>query len=555
MTNQDFRKTTSGITLGKKLFTGQTITASQITSLLIQAGVPIPKEVIVTADVAQILLAGGAISTGSASINSFLGKGTGMAGVSSAALQLLNITGLVNPNSPTGQVLTIGTDVAMIVATSGLNVLADVKFILDMVNIIGNWEGKAKADAQNALAQVIANRERPQQTAAAFSFKDYQQGKMSVFQLMGQIADEAPDFFLTYFPQLKGFVPTYDITFTAHTSDTSWWGDHNSFDASQTIVSIENAKNLIQTGIFNKYVGVPLSGFQNIFLASQNGSLQAGESRELLDPTTFGNLRKFGFPKNSIPYHPNPINRMSLNALAALSMMPPYIQKFPIGFDIGEYLQVLNLTPSDFNDDVISYAVRNPDFFPNGTPEVTPSYTYNGVDYYSPAQQNIINQNKINMQISTAEQKNFIQYDKAGWISSLRADNLGKQIVKEWGTLPVVTPNDVNQPNWYKQYGLPYSPYQGIDISQYWSALCMQDQILKDPYFTDFQRDMSFNFTQMANSITMLHSSLQFKSVCRSLNMKALENVAMFLNTAPTNLKLLKVGNGQGQTSVFGYKK
>lgn len=536
-----FRNTKGAIDAGKILFgKGSLLISPQLaTDLLRLAGVPVPKGVVVGCDVAQIIMAGGAFVTAAETASTISSYSIPVLAALSAVMDILSVTGAIDAKSPMAQGITLGIDVGLVVSSMGANVLADIKLGIDLTADIlsANISGKLQAESSQTLSAFLTSRRTGQVGAAEKTFADYTSGKMSVFQLIGQVAEESPDIFLNYFPSLKQFVPTQLLTSCVTSSGSTLFGGSQSYTQCSSWRSIFYDKWNIQSAILQGYVDPWIKPF--MALATQMDS---------------PNIAIQTFP-NGCPYiNDNTLRAngqtdrskfLALDKLAILSLMPPYFDILPdAGFDVRPYLLANFLTPADFGDTFISDEVNNSasKYFGSG-PKPQAGITFNGVSSIAkPREINYYGEGPLTL----TQRQNIINNDLKGNIAGLLDDPGARSAIYDWGNIPKLQ-----------------SDTAGITrrIRNYWSAVSILQKVMTDPYMSSASGAMnsmyfSFlyeNITPSLQYINDTHQRLTFISHARKANTFALFNIAKYLGTTPNNIVQLNKG-AVGQPAVFGYK-
>jgi hypothetical protein len=203
----------------------RTLTSPQIVSLMTAAGINVPKGAIIAADTAQLIVAGGAFAEAvddADAIGDLLNPG---AGVIQATTRLLEVCGLMDAKDPAAQVLNLGVQACLVLAAGGLNVLADIGFVITLIGDIffapdtrAQMQALSKQEAQKWDAQYINAVFQASKKQAAVNFALYQSGKLSLFQYIDAIAQESPELFYEYFPKLGAFLPPASIQQTTTTA-------------------------------------------------------------------------------------------------------------------------------------------------------------------------------------------------------------------------------------------------------------------------------------------------------------------------------------------------
>lgn len=216
MTNKEFqnfasnlKKTDFGIKFGKKLFSSpQSLTPKQITLALKQLGINVPKEVIITADLAQ------AITTGQATMVA-IDSGKNINQITQLSAQSINLyTQLANDlgwvDDESAAFVSIGADLALICASAGANVQAWIGLAIDLMNVSQINSMDAKKLATNALVDWYSTEIKTQSQSMAKNFLEYQKGSIGIFGLLASTADESPFLFennIKNNPQLQKILP------------------------------------------------------------------------------------------------------------------------------------------------------------------------------------------------------------------------------------------------------------------------------------------------------------------------------------------------------------
>lgn len=518
---------TSGFAKGANtLFTNPSaMTPTQIVQLLSMAGIKVPTGVAIGADMAQILISGGAIASDismGASIGAFVSP---TAAIMSATMDVLGKTGLIDPSSPMAQIITVGIDVALIIGSCGTNVIADLKFVMDIASIYQSQAagGQADAAAKRGISDYINARRASQMDAFATNFADYHNGKISIFGLMVDTAKDAPELFYNFFPQAASFIPPNYLQVTAIASATTLTGSATVTESQNFQSTMGLSIGRIEYDIFQNYIGKYLDQYKTINTSSPD--------------------------------------RMSIESLAMLSLMPPFIDTFPEKFDIVKYLSGYSLTFSDL-----------------GEGHIIPQ----GIDY-------LMLKNANQKKIFTQAHANMIKFDSAGdfpnmikWMDVNTYHYLLNNSMPRWNASDI----GATQSAFCRQ------------IRNFWSALSMLESAKVDQAFADansfnngissttFNSDGSVTRTGVLSKLGIPQQydptsgqplfgnifkkyddletiqafsdkakKLNFLSHCRGLNKLATQKIASFLNTTPDKLYIQNKADFGSGPAVFGVNK
>lgn len=567
-TSDALRKSDVGTKLGRSLFDPSqnlNLSPTSITSTLRTLGINVPKSVQVSADTAQIVMAGGAFANAAeagASIGAFVSP-TALA--MNAAVDLLGAVGLMDPKSPGAGLLRLGLEALMVISSGGMNIFADIAFAVDVVsNLFFPPDGrpaehaKLQALVREDASRWINNREKMQYGQIGQIYHEYQTGSLSTFAMIAKIGDAAPDLFLNYFPDFKTFVPPvqYSVVFTesGNASHGGFVGIGTSTDRITEEYDLvfnsigKYSKSDWKHVFIEKYIAVPFAPYR--FLAG----------------LTVNDLKNYGYPFFArglgVFDHKHPVARIQLSDLAILSLFPPYFQYVHDAFDIKPYLVGLGLTPHDMGYNVVQRHVGLGDFGGFRLPE-PPAITFNGVDYLTAPEQDYN---------AAASQNNYLvqkalDADRTGDIKGLLTLPAAERVVTEWGIMPYVPGSMENKlPEAYKtldpknslyqyqqyvnkqvvaQYNTRTNPNGYRNIRNFWSAIALADKMRSDSFFdpTDFKGVDTYLTT--IDAITQRHKYLTGLSAARSLNAKAKANIAGFFGTDPSNINFLPAGRGQ----------
>lgn len=388
-----------------KLFTqgANGVSAAQITMLLNQslklAGINLPVGAQITLDSAQIILAGGAfandLAIGAATLQCVGDLSTGIAGAS----QLLSTLGLIDHTA--ADFIGLGANLALALASGGANVLADIGVIISLIACVGDIgplfggnQAAATAMAKQALAKQVQAKIAPQVANAASLVALYAQGKLDMFDMIGQVALNDPTQFATLFPGLATFFPSYiPIKLVGQGSSSGWFSTKTDTET-ETFYSLLTTKQQIEDILVSQYLTAPMAPFESFETVAPVVTIQALSVLALIMQSggSGDTVINFGFDM--------------IGAMRALSITPAIL-----GDDwLFKGLQRNETDLSDWQTSLPYAPLTLPWIQP-----VTSATTVNGVNQLSPAQ---TAQNSQAAEL-VALQKLMQQYDQAGDIESL----------------------------------------------------------------------------------------------------------------------------------------
>lgn len=536
-----FRASSQGLKLGRALFDPNVqfkLSPTQITNLLRDIGVDIPSEVGTTLAAGQMIMSGGAF------VNS-ISQGKDILqitqlGLSSTnqALAVLGALGIIDNNTVFGRTVSLATNAAAVISSGGLNILADIAFICDLIsNIVFPIDERPQVSQMlkqmnyQAANQWWQDRQKPQSAARLKLIGDYQAGKISMFEFVGEFALQSPDTFSNYFPEYGIFLPPVAMKacWTAR-QDANYGGFLFIGRKTEEVIeefcldykTIFATKNLLNNVFLRKYVTDPLSPY--IFLAGMTKSY----------------VEQFGFhPDGKIKKHLDPIYpRIGANLLALLSVITKQFDYIPDDFDIVPVLRNIRMTPYQLNFPFLfRQSMTETDHYLKNDVLPRAAVTFNGVDLRIDRSQ-ASRKNKIIRDRYTAEKIEAL--DKAGDIEGLLKIPEAKAIIQEWGVLPYLDPKIEELMPIYKVTDKT-NIVNYRNIQNYFSACSIIKFMLKDSWLADqnFQNQVSqFNqYVTSAEDLEKWHTDLQFAITAKYLNVMARENVASFFKTTQTNVE------------------
>ncbi len=537
---ENLKRTAFGVKFGRAIFTGGNGAFSQrfLRASMKQLGLEIPESVELTIDAVQVVASGAALMEAVDAYESFddiRGVARASANTFATTQRLCEHMGWLKKNSDEAQILRTATNVAMLIASSGLDVKAWLSLAMDFTAFEAMNAARAQEIAITGLMQAYKARVNPQAVAAASVLKQYQEKEISVFAFVGKMAEAAPDLWPQYFPQFSTWAPVYSTGLVSRAETVTWYGSHNSYAATHFWKTIAG------------YTPDQLRGF--VF-------------KYLVEPT----LKPYKISNDVYEIQ----GKASLRTLSILSTMCgfTYVDKQT---DYSRLLVENQVTLSDFKDPVIiSYLQRLED--PRLREKRSSALVVGGVEVRSDIE-------KRNEELRAFAFKNkelLISADRAGRIDVIEKIPELKERLKWALTFPEITIDQkadlekiktlskTDMEKYLKTPGFSSGPGAAWrEIRNYFAALAMINEIRKDPYFEGFSRswltdgfgasDIStYDFIPHIEEFETLHRDVNLKSTLRKVNTLALGNVAYFLNTDPS--KLVRV-NRNDMTAPAVYTK
>jgi hypothetical protein len=561
---QALRGTAQAKSLGKALFSpgassamNDAQIASAIHGLIRLSGLPVPESVNISLDGAQMLLAGGVFVT---DLN------TGATLAQCASPLALTIGGLTSLMSDLGilddqfaDFASLAVNGILAISSGGVNILADIGAVIALIQCIGDAvkdlfgdHDAAVAQAKQALGQAVHAFIDPQIAYGAQQISLYNQGRLNVFDLIGNIALNAPYVFPNYFPGLACYFPSQIITISVTRTSDGLFGsssDTESYSFKELVIS----RIAIQDVLIQQYLIQPMQGFE-----AQHGT-----------------------------------NCISLRALSVLALILQLGGRsdFVIGydFDVLTALRSLGITPGILGDTWLFQGLSDsraqngidetPQFDPDSmlpylprtlpaamVPPNQPEYaqiTYNG----EPAQPQMTAQVKYAQNLK-AFQQDLIIADQGGFIDDLYANPEARAMMQDWAKIWVKpswaddgstqeplnlllkqgsTP--ISQQPWFvfdgpathytKQVDQYIRSNYVIDLSDYWKCLSTLNTMLKANLFADPSSQARLYAMGAVDNIDALYKSAHLFFLAKNINLIAQNNVAGYIG-APNGSSLQK---------------
>lgn len=552
---QILRTSASASGLARRAFSpgAQGLTAAQITmelrQLLKLSGIDVPQNVLVSIDSLQAILAGGQIvgdiAVGAATLQ-VVGDATNFV---SAGLQIMSDLGIGgDATNQLADAASLASNVLLVISSGGLNILADIGAVISLINVVGDLSrdlfgshDDAVRDAQRQLAiamnQQLANYLNPQIQSASQSIRDYQNGSINYFDLIGNIALTAPVTFERFFPAISRYFPSWvyiKISATVTGSSSGLFSSSTDTQStSKTFVSLLTNRSQVESVLFNYLIGQPMQSFKSFFNVSPGISLRAiSVMSMILSSGTHGDV------------------------------------KIMQNFDLISACIYLGITPSVLGDSYLFKGLDKNELETDRWKEVLPyaPYTLPAADY-SGNSGVVINGQEV---LSSSEQKRKcyrdsltqlqlrMQYlDSIGDIESLVKIPEAVAILKSWATFH---PNHVLStiPNAFDyfdplQSGLNMTPFYTdptqINISDYWKCLGIASQMIKASLFSDAGNILA-SMGDLDDIQAVLKTAHQF-IFAKKMNLMAQKNVSQYLGIPFTLMQSRLTKNG---TKVF-FKK
>lgn len=494
--SENLKKTSLGVRFGKTLLQNpDSINPKIVFNVMKELGFPITKDMQMSVDAAQ------AIVTGAAVINRVnIGDYTDYKELikpsvtSIAALsRIANQLGMID--NKTASLLALGTDVALIFASGGLDMNAWIRVAMSIASETQRADAVALQKAQTLAVEAMKN--KYQQEAKDFSqnIQDLQNGKLGFFSFLAESVDEIPlmfpnliqqnpsfQFLRNAFPGLK-FLPVGPWTFSAEASESTFWGEEKTKKFSVDVQGLAKSNQQSAVDFILQFVIYPQAAnivrFQKEWMKNQKA--------DLFNVALFSLFDKSFYLKTE----------MDLMTIFSKAQVTPY--------EIGEL-------------DTFRTAIDT------ASKAVTTNFGFG------------LEGNRLPKAI-------LVDADKSGNIDLISKDSQAASLIRKKFDFPITT---------LEQKGFIDQNFDPRNMANFLSVLDMLDLIYKDPQYENIKKQSKllsyFDQFPKIDEFGSKFSLLMNKSVTRRVNKAARVNVQA-LTGIPTNK--LQVLTRDGQASIF----
>jgi len=520
-----FRTSAAGVKLGRMLFDpglqGK-INPAQIASLLRQAGVPIPQEVTVGLQAAQLIMSGGTLAAQlSSGAMSVMQIGQASANYISALIAFFKTVGILE-DSIAVRTVQMGVDLVLVCASEGANVYADLALAMDIMQAAlfppderpQVIQALDRLNHQNAKSWIF-DRTRTQINAAHQLIADYQDKKISMFEFIGEFAIQSGDAFPNYFPEYKVFIPPRTLTKSFVSEQEA---NHGGF------LFIGR-----QTDLIRRVLNVDVTTTAG---TSHRDVVRGFISKFITDP-----FAPYFYLQNKMQ------GKIDFTALACLSVLSDDFDVVPENFDIIPTLQKLLLMPDDisysnFRFSQLGYKNQN-NFLSNelynalkGNAYAQAGISLNGI----PLDEKATARNK-QIELDNYSRKLALKCEAEGDILTLTKIPLVRDILRKWGQLPSFTKAEYDKlPAFYRVTdagaNLDYR-----NIQNFFSVVSVIDAMNQDAWlnkygdYADLIEGLSW-IIPMRDQMEAYFEKMFNLSTFRYINAKSRQNVANFYGTS-----------------------
>lgn len=520
-----FRQSAAGVKLGRVLFDpglqGK-ITPAQIASLLRQAGIPIPGEVTVGLQAAQLIMSGGTLVGNIASGGSSIMQITSAsANYVSALIGFFKTIGLLE-DSVLMRTVQMGVDAGLVLSSSGANVAADFALVMDITQAVF-FPLDERPQVTQALDRInqkdaknwIVNRTKTQIANAQKLITDYQDKKISMFEFIGEFAIQSGDAFPNYFPDYKLFLPPRVLTKSfvqegeaAHGGFLFIGREHDVIrrvlNVDVTTTSWADHRDLVRAFI-SKFITDPFAPYLAL------------------------NTRRGG--------------GIDFASLACLSVLSDDFDYVPENFNIIPTLQKLLLMPDElsYSEFLYSELGYSPvlDFIASHSEEKV-DYASSGISFNGVAlDKKAAAQNK-KIELDNYSRKLALKCEAEGDILQLTKIPLVRDILRKWGQLPSLSPQEIKMLPGRVTNASDKNDYR--NIQNFFSAVSIIDVMSSDAWLnkngdlSDLLGAVKWILPQKDKMEAYFEKMFNLSSA-RFINAKARQNVTSFFKTTPDKVE------------------
>lgn len=543
----NLKRTAVGVKFAKRLFTEPTtLSPKTIATVLQSLGLDVPKELVITAEVAQVIISGQAVAAGydaletansakdaAAATNSINSATSATAAGVRTLTSLGEREGLVD--SDTASIVRIGVSVACIICSVGTDVSSWIALAAELASIGPTKQGLADYHAILNASEAYRSRLSPQQQILGSTFKDFQDRKISIYGVIAKMAVETPDLWPQVISPDSPIVQAFpDLMMLPITNSrvvgfgSSEIGGNYPWPAS------------------GRYVIARWESSQEISFQTIGYNFNKETSAEyffelLLRPW----IACYAMANDEIVGRGN----MSMSSIAALSYLVNPGGEISDRSDYVKFLLASYLSPYDFGDDILK--------------DISNQF----LDDYYKGQDTRFKESAISYG-QTSKNKIFSQYAKDNEIMRQKLERV-KQTddITDLVQYPYIYKKlqsymDFQQTSFERDPTLGGKLNQKFDstnvrawrkLHNYISVMHMIDQFRTDSYLKNTRfAEQLLPFMPSVDGFQQKVERLNFLSTARSVNMLALNNIAGFLGTDPK--KLVKTNNGAQGAAIFTIK-
>ena len=526
--SENLKKTSLGVKFGKALFTKpSSLSPRLIVDMLRALGLNVPREAIITADIAQMIITGQAAIRAYNDAKSFNEISNSSAASIAAGVRIASELGWINDKD--GSVATtiqLGTDVGLLISSCGADWQAWASLALSAWKQNVQNEMIATKLAAGALQASVEQYLSVEQRAFTANFAELNSGKIGVLGWLTKNALTSPALFMQRISGNQDLIKKFPFLANVSGLPTSTITFRGSAQVSDTFLGL---------GEFNQQS-------ENLYFTMETLSKFADENqarewifKALIEP------QLVGYQYANKYFTGRAISVENLSIMYGIGAPIGYI--YP-GQDVSPFLQTLKLTPSDMGETFIQN-------FLSADTRSTVSYLKSASISMSGTQ----SFRKPTQPDIELFKKEILKADLRGDANYLYQFKEVRERAKLYGTYNFIPDN-------YKMgIGRGGEKIQVGEYAQDWRRLSnftlglqYLDMVRNDPYYFGWESESLKKYDFM-RSIKEYENKAQYLfslSMFRKVNTMALGNVAFFLGTTPD--KVQKINPGADGAGIFTVK-
>lgn len=526
---QNVKKTSLGVRFARQLFTDPYgMNPKMIVNALRALGMNVPREAVVTADMAQMIVSGqaavSAINTGK-DFNQIV---TPSVATISAAFSIMSQLGWVkDEDGSISMSLELGSDVCLLVASCGLDVRAWVS--LATMSYRQNVKNKAMADfiAKKSVIEQVNQYLSKEQINFGKNFESFTKGEIGVLGWIAKNCYNAPTTFLTNIKDNKSlrekmpflndldFLPEWQITFSSQSSVRDTFLGLGAFN-----VQSSSHTEILRT----------LERFDN------EDQVRAYVFKYLIEP----HIAAYEYANNYFSGRSLSIENLSMlyGMGAPLSVVFPNTNAF-------ESIEALRLTPTDLGESFIQTFI---DVSGKSTQDIFKSagISISGQQSFVKKQPSYFEQNK----------KQILLADTIGDSNFLYSFDEVRERMRSMCSFPMISDQyrmAFDRGGEFRQIAEKNMGWR--KIANFCVGLGYLDMVRKDPYFFKWENEnlKKYSFMKSSEEYQKKFELIYKTSLIRRINENAKGVVSYFLGTTPDRLKR-KNGFEVDQPAIYTVK-
>lgn len=522
--SKNLKTTSLGVRFSKKLFTDpKSVSPKLILDTMKALGLDIPKEIMIGADVAQMIVSGQAVVSSIKAGKDLKTITDPSSQAIAASIRVFSAIGWLNDKDGSiAKTTQLGADVVCLIGSCGADWRAWAS--LAMSAYLAQAENKAIASqlARTAVYNGVTSYLSKEQKAFGINFEKLQKGELGLLSWLAKNALQSPVLFvqgirdnkqlLAKFPFLKDLdaLPYSKIIWESHA---------------------ESSDSFLGVGEFNK--GSSDFKFSMDILYGIKDENQA--RRVMFDTLIKPHVEMYEYANNY--FSGRSLSMENASILLGMGATCHYL--YP-DLDLFQFIERMRLTPDDLGENFLQNFIdtnqKDPVLFKDVAVNFSGFKTYKK-DPVSPYQANKMNILKADL---------MGRYDFIYKFDEVRAR---MKSMCNYPMIPDKYRTGVDRSGLVFQYEEKNQEWRRI--SNFVVALQYLELVQKDPVYFKYETELlkKYSFMKSLDQYQIKADTVNKYSVIRGINQNALANIAYFLNTSPDKLK--KINNNDGSATFI----